>query len=155
MVAAKFDDFAASGNAIAKENDTGGMTYYWTHAARFLGPQQFEYHLSVPTSAVYLNEKTKTTSYVAYNPGDEPAKADVYKGDQRVGSITIPHVRWCGRRRCSRKTERKYDTEAQRGGWRHGAFCLCSLSRYVRERAGVRASLRNNKVMRYAVRPSP
>jgi endoglucanase Acf2 len=88
--AAKMDEYWDTNNPIAKENDTGGMTYYWTHAARTLGPQQFEYHLSVPTSAVFYNDRTKKTTYVAYNPRSQAQTAVVFKNDQQVGTLKLP-----------------------------------------------------------------
>ena len=88
-VSQQMDDFWQNKNPIAKENSTGGMTYFWTHAARTIGDRQFDYHLSVPTSAVYLNPKTNTTTYIVYNPKATEPRATVYKGSSKVGTLLL------------------------------------------------------------------
>jgi len=88
--AQQMDAFWESNNPIAKENDTGGMTYYWTHSLRGVGFPNIEQHLSVPTSGVYTNEKTHVTTYVAYNPKSTPQTAIVYRGKEKIGSLLLP-----------------------------------------------------------------
>ena len=55
-VAAQMDALWDAADPVAHDNDTGGLTYYLTHADRMLGPIQWDYHMSVPTAAVYRNQ---------------------------------------------------------------------------------------------------
>ncbi len=75
---------------VAHDNDTPGLTYYFTHANRMLGAIQWDYHMSLPTSCVYYNPQTKVTSYVAFNPGATAQDVNVYKGNVKVGTIHVP-----------------------------------------------------------------
>jgi endoglucanase Acf2 len=92
-VAAQLDEFYEKKNPIQKDNDTGGMTYYWTHAARTIGDRQFNFRLSVPTSAVYRHPETNVLTYIVYNPKSTEQKADVYRDGKQVGTITLPPLK--------------------------------------------------------------
>ena len=87
-VAAKLDDLWQKNSPIARDNDTPGLTYYFTHANRTLGDIQWNYHTSSPLSRVYLNPQTKVWSYIAFNPTDKPQEITVYKDDAPVGIFT-------------------------------------------------------------------
>jgi len=88
--AAQMDELWAGNNSVAHDNDTGGMTYYMIHANRMLGRRQWDWHMDLPTSAVYLNEKTHAYSYVAFNPAAKPVTARVFKQDHQVGTLIVP-----------------------------------------------------------------
>ncbi|CAN5588928.1 hypothetical protein BH10PLA1_BH10PLA1_08630 [soil metagenome] len=88
--AEQIDLFWDTNNPIARDNDTGGMTYYWTHSLLSAGFARTDQHLSVPTSAAYTNDKTGVTTYIAYNPQSIAQTADVYRGKEKVGSIVLP-----------------------------------------------------------------
>lgn len=97
-VAAKLDDLWQKNSPIARDNDTPGLTYYFTHASRTLGTIQNSYHMSLPLSRVYFNGKSKTWSYIAFNPSDKTQNVTVYKEDKPVGifqsaprALTVVH----------------------------------------------------------------
>jgi endoglucanase Acf2 len=85
-VAEQMDDLWNANSPVAHDNDTPGLTYYMAHSYRMLGTIQWDYHMSLPMSRVYKNEKTGVVSYVVYNPGPA-ADIVVYQGNKRVGKI--------------------------------------------------------------------
>ena len=94
--AEQLDQLWAAGDKVAHDNDTPGIVYYFTHANRALGPIQWDYHMSLPMSCVYLNERTKTISYTAFNPGDTAQKVVVYRGAKPIGTFSAqPHSLAC------------------------------------------------------------
>lgn len=88
--AAQLDELWAGNNSVARDNDTGGMTYYMTHANRALGSRQWDWHMDLPTSAVYCNARTHAYSYVAFNPGPTPVTVRVFKHDHQAGTLVVP-----------------------------------------------------------------
>ena len=65
----------------------GGLSYFNAHAMHALGRVQFNYHTSLPMSAVYFNATTKVYTYAAQNPGDKPVDVTVYADGKPVGSF--------------------------------------------------------------------
>jgi endoglucanase Acf2 len=65
----------------------GGLVYFNAHSLRSLGRPQFNYHTSLPMSAVYYNEKTKVYTYAACNPSDKPVEVTVYADGKTVGTF--------------------------------------------------------------------
>jgi endoglucanase Acf2 len=86
--AAQFDRLWEANNAIVREHFGAGTTYYQAHSYRKLGDRQWDVRLSVPTGAVYFNQRTKATSYVAYNPKPYPVIVQAIKGDAVLGTFT-------------------------------------------------------------------
>jgi len=89
-VAGQMDELWAAKDPVARDNDTGGLTYYFTHANRGLGRIQWDHRMSVPTARVYYNERTKTPAYVAYNPQPYPQLVTVFKSEKEIGKILVP-----------------------------------------------------------------
>lgn len=89
-VCTEMDTLYRSGDPVARDNDTPGLTYYIAHANRDLGAIQWDYHTSLPTSTVYYNKQTKTWSYVVYNPQSTPQTVTVYKLDKKIGTLRVP-----------------------------------------------------------------
>jgi hypothetical protein len=75
---------------IAKSLNTAGLTYYFAHADRQLGPVAWAYHSDLPASLVYQKPGDKNLTLVAWNEGETPVVCHVYKGDQVVGQVTVP-----------------------------------------------------------------
>jgi endoglucanase Acf2 len=86
----QFDRLWDEGNGIVCEHLDAARSYYQAHAYRLLGQRQWDVRLSVPTSAVYFDERTKTTSYVVYNPKPYPVVVRATKGDAILGVFAAP-----------------------------------------------------------------
>jgi endoglucanase Acf2 len=75
---------------LAEDNGvpaTGGLSYFRAHAMRSLGEVQFNYHTSLPMSAVYFNAATKIYTYAAQNPTSKPLDVAVYANGKVIGSF--------------------------------------------------------------------
>jgi endoglucanase Acf2 len=66
--ATTFDYLWDNNKGTAKDNYTGGISYYYTHSHRYYGEIQWDKYTNIPTSTVYLSSKTGKTTYVVYNP---------------------------------------------------------------------------------------
>jgi hypothetical protein len=88
--AKEMDRLWDANSGIVHANDTGGITYYTTHADRLLGPVAWDYHIDLPCSCVYYNPRTRSASYAAFNPGPADTRATVYKGAARIGTFEAP-----------------------------------------------------------------
>jgi endoglucanase Acf2 len=89
-VAAEMDDLWTANDPIARDTGTGGLTYYFAHAGRSLGQPQPDYHTSIPTSQVYMNDGTHQYTAVIYNPSMQDATATVYHDQAPVQEIKVP-----------------------------------------------------------------
>jgi endoglucanase Acf2 len=89
-VAAQIDQLYASNDPVATDPIYAGATYYFTHAYRMLGSIQWQFHLSVPTSAVYYNTNSGQYTYVAYNPQSTLQMATVYSNNIAIGTMVLP-----------------------------------------------------------------
>jgi hypothetical protein len=66
----------------------GGLSYFNAHAFRTLGRVLFDYHTSLPMSAVYYNERTKVYTYAAQNTAETPVEVTVYNKGNPIGTFT-------------------------------------------------------------------
>ncbi|MDX2176414.1 MAG: glycosyl hydrolase [Candidatus Sumerlaeia bacterium] len=73
---------------VVQTIDTGGLTYYFTHSMRTLGPIQWDHHLSEPLGNVFRNAATDVTTYVAFNPTPTEREVSVYQNGLRIGCFT-------------------------------------------------------------------
>lgn len=89
-VVAEMDALWAAGDPIATENYMGGVTYYFSHANRLLGPIQWNMHTSIPTSRVFYNAGRDEYSYVVYNPGYHFRLAEVFDDGASQGFVLCP-----------------------------------------------------------------
>ena len=55
------------GKALARNTDTGGITYFMTHAHRSLGERRFDIFSDNPLACAYTDTLTGTTTYAVYN----------------------------------------------------------------------------------------
>jgi hypothetical protein len=84
------DQLFAANDPVATDPIYAGSTYYFTHAYRTLGSLQWQFHLSIPTSAVYYNTNTSQYSFIAWNPLNTPQAATVYSNNIAIGSLNVP-----------------------------------------------------------------
>ena len=88
-VAAQMDQLYASNDPVATDPIYAGATYYFTHAYRNLGSRQWQFHLNVPTSAVYYNTNTAQFTLVAFNPLSTVQVATVYSNNLALGTMPL------------------------------------------------------------------
>jgi endoglucanase Acf2 len=91
-VAAQMDQLYAASDPVATDPFYVGPTYYFTHAMRRLGSIQWQFHISVPTSAVYYNTNSAQLSFVAYNPLTNSQVATVYSNNIAIGTMALPSL---------------------------------------------------------------
>ncbi len=75
---------------VAKESKMGGIIYYDANANLVLGRVQWDWHTSIPTSAVYFNPETNVTECVIYNSKPIAQMATVFRKGKPVGEINVP-----------------------------------------------------------------
>lgn len=85
--AEQLDALWESDSPVAHDNDTPGLSYFFAHSNRYLGKIATDYRLSSGLGRVYTNERTKTTTYCAFNPTSTAQKVRVWKGDKNLGTF--------------------------------------------------------------------
>lgn len=89
QAAAIFDKALANGNGIAKNIDTGHISYYVIHSHRTYGEIDFTRHADLPTATAY--KKGDTYNYVVYNPDNSEKAVNFYdENNSVVATFTIP-----------------------------------------------------------------
>jgi endoglucanase Acf2 len=86
----QMDTLWDANDPLAKSMNTAGLTYYFAHANRQLGPVAWTYHSDLPASLVYQKPGDKNLTLVAWNATDAPVTCHVYQGDKAVGQVTVP-----------------------------------------------------------------
>jgi len=78
------------GDSIA--HNAGEMTvmYYQAQSMRNLGLVDWKCHGTSPTSMVYYNDKTKTRTFIVWNPQDKAEAVTFYEGATPLGQLTAP-----------------------------------------------------------------
>jgi endoglucanase Acf2 len=89
-VVTQMDDMWTANDPVAKSMNTAGLTYYFAHSDRQLGPVAWAYHSDLPASLVYQKPGDKNLTLVAWNESETPFVCHVYQGDQVVGQVTVP-----------------------------------------------------------------
>jgi hypothetical protein len=64
--------------------------YYQSHALRGLGRVDRAAHGDCPTAAVYVNDETKTRTFVAWNLAGQARVVTFFADGERVGQATVP-----------------------------------------------------------------
>ena len=73
------------GKALAKNPDTGGITYLLTHSLRAYGHQDHSIQANYPLAAAYTDSLTGKTTYVVYNATNEEIAVQFKaKGDEAI-----------------------------------------------------------------------
>jgi endoglucanase Acf2 len=86
----QFDRLWDAKSDIVRHHFGAGTTYYNAHSYRKLGQRRWDVRLSVPTSSVYFDPRTGTTSYVVYNPKPVAVVVQATQGDKLLGLFTAP-----------------------------------------------------------------
>jgi endoglucanase Acf2 len=84
------DELWKSGDPVMHNNDTAGLSYYYTAVSRNLGPVAWTWRTSAPLSNVFHNPKTGATKAVIYNSASVPEQVTVYNNDKPAGATTVP-----------------------------------------------------------------
>lgn len=77
-----FDQLWNAGKGVAKDVDTGGITYFVTHSHLTYGDLDFTTYASIPTARAFIKDGEYT--YMAYNPKDEPQEVVFYRDGAEV-----------------------------------------------------------------------
>ncbi len=86
-----FDWLWAQDKSMVKDNYTGGISYYFTHAHRYLGEIQWDKRTNIPSSTIYYNSKTNQTVVAVYNPDTFERECIIYDAnDSKIGHINVP-----------------------------------------------------------------
>jgi endoglucanase Acf2 len=85
-----FNTLWDNNSPTARDNYTGGISYYYTHAHRYLGEIQWNLHTNIPSSTVYVNPTTNDTAVVVYNAKNEEQLCSVFEGSNKLYEIKIP-----------------------------------------------------------------
>jgi endoglucanase Acf2 len=89
--AATFDNLWDTNKPTAKDNYTGGITYYYTHSHRYYGEIQWDKYTNIPTSTIYFSSKTGKTTYVVYNPLPTEQTCIAYNSTgTQIASFKVP-----------------------------------------------------------------
>lgn len=75
------------GDKIAHNASQMAIMYYMAHSMRSLGRVDWTCYTSSPTSTVYINDTTKTRTYVVWNPLPTQQPVDVYENGKNIGRL--------------------------------------------------------------------
>ncbi len=77
-----WDRMDTMGKAIAKNTDTGGITYMLAHSQRQYGPQNHAIRADYPLAVAYTDTITHRTTYMVYNAEDHEVTVRFTDGKQ-------------------------------------------------------------------------
>ena len=83
-----WDRMDAMGKALAKNPDTGGITYWLAHSHRSLGEKRFDIHAGHPMACAYTDTLTGVTTYAAYNASSAPIAVHFFGAADTT--VTVP-----------------------------------------------------------------
>ena len=84
------DSAASQWSSVSHDYTYSGVAYWQIYSTRKLGAIQWQFHISVPTSAVYYSTNSGQYSYVAYNPQSTLQMATVYSNNIAIGTMVLP-----------------------------------------------------------------
>jgi len=87
---AQLDAFWDAGDPIAKSLNTAGLTYYYAHSDRQLGPVAWNCHAELPASLVYQKPGDDHLTLVAWSPSETPVSCRIFRDGQVVATVTVP-----------------------------------------------------------------
>lgn len=64
-----WDRLDKAGKALAKNPDTGGITYWLAHSHKGLGEKRYDIYADYPLACAYTDANTGVTTYAVYNAG--------------------------------------------------------------------------------------
>ena len=83
-----WDSMDAKNKALAKNPDTGGITYWLAHSHRSLGEKRFDIHADHPMACAYTDTLTNISTYAAYNAS--PATITVHFFGAKDTTVEVP-----------------------------------------------------------------
>ncbi|MBO4665591.1 MAG: discoidin domain-containing protein, partial [Paludibacteraceae bacterium] len=84
-----WDRMDQMGKALAKNPDTGGITYWLTHTHRSLGEKCFDIYANHPLACVYRDTLENRLTYAVYNV--QTSSLSVHFFGAKDTTITVPH----------------------------------------------------------------
>lgn len=88
--ASVFDRMWEAQMPIAKNPDTGGISYYITHSHRTYGDICWDIHADTPTATTYKNKQTGKLTFVAYNADKIEKTIRFYQNGAEIKTIKVP-----------------------------------------------------------------
>jgi len=88
--AAVFDKMWDAQMPVARNHDTGGITYFLTHSHRTYGDISWDIHASMPTATTYKHPITGVYTYMVYNPESTQKKVKFYRNGAQILEINAP-----------------------------------------------------------------
>ena len=77
------------GKALAKNPDTGGITYWLTHSHKALGEKRYDIFANHPMACAYTDTLSGRTTYAVYNVGTTPLSVHFFGAKDTT--VTVPH----------------------------------------------------------------
>ncbi len=77
----------AMGKTLAKNPDTGGITYWLAHSHRSLGEKRFDIHANHPMACAYTDTLTGVSTYAAYNASSAPVTVHFFGAKDTTFSV--------------------------------------------------------------------
>ena len=84
-----WDRMDKMGKALAKNPDTGGITYWLTHTHRSLGEKCFDIYANHPLACVYKDTLSNRLTYAVYNVRSSPLPVHFFGAKDTT--VTVPH----------------------------------------------------------------
>jgi endoglucanase Acf2 len=88
--ASVFDTAWEAQMPIAKNPDTGGISYYVTHSHRTYGDICWDIHADIPTATVYKHPQTGKFTYMVYNPSPDEKVVHFYQNGSLILQFVAP-----------------------------------------------------------------
>ncbi|MCX7985809.1 MAG: discoidin domain-containing protein [Bacteroidales bacterium] len=88
--ASVFDWLWLNNKTTARAPDNNAFSYWYTHSHRSLGDIQWNQWTNIPSSTVYFNSRTNTTTVVVYNPEYTDKLCRVYREGVEYASFVVP-----------------------------------------------------------------
>ncbi|MDR1683781.1 MAG: hypothetical protein LBS25_10425 [Candidatus Symbiothrix sp.] len=85
-----FDTAWDANMPLAKNPDTGGISYFVTHSHRTYGDICWDIHGDIPTATAYKHLITNKLTYVIYNPESTEKTVRFYQNDGLIQTVKVP-----------------------------------------------------------------
>lgn len=84
-----WDRMDKMGKALAKNPDTGGITYWLAHSHRGLGDKRYDIAANHPLACAYTDPHSGRTTYAVYNAGTSPLSVRFFGAKDTT--VSVPH----------------------------------------------------------------
>lgn len=75
---------------IAKNPDTGGISYYISHSHRTYGDICWDIHADIPSASTYKHPQTNKLTFVVYNPESTEKTIRFFQNGTQIKQIKVP-----------------------------------------------------------------